>query len=415
MRRYTVQSLTAELQQLVSTRYPQIEVEGEVSQVAVPASGHAYLTLRDQDAVLGCVAWRDTWSRQDYRPERGARVVCRGRMGVFGGKGAYQLYVHHIAPAGEGALAAEIARRKARLEADGLLDPRRKRPLPPFPAVVGVATSLTGAALQDFLKVTGERHPATRILVAGCQVQGVNAAASVVQAVDLLLEDGRSEVIVVTRGGGSKEDMLAFQDEGLCRFLANCPVPVVSAVGHEVDTSLTDLVADVVAPTPSAAAVAVLPDGEALAQRVDGAALALEAVVARRIARARQVVDAAQARLRDPRQRLIEVRRRAVELERRMAAAMQRRLPEAQARLVRAEERLGSAAQRGIADRRARVERWMERGEALSPQRVLGRGYAVVIGPGGAVTHATDVAPGDALVVRMQDGGIRATVDETDR
>ncbi len=305
MRRYSVSALTRELHDLLAARYPVIEVEGEVSNLAVPGSGHAYLTLRDADAVLGAVAWRTTWRALAWRPERGDAVVARGHLGVFGGKGAYQLYVTDIRRAGEGALAAEIARRKARLEAEGLLDPRRKRPLPRFPSVVGVATSLTGAALQDFLKVSGRRFPAARVLVAGCTVQGASAPASVVQAVELLVDDGRAEVIVVTRGGGSKEDLLAFQDEGLARYLALCPVPVVSAVGHQVDTTLCDLVADVVAPTPSAAAETVFPDGDLLRQRADEAGMALAAALARAVRWRRERVAATKARLRHPGQRLV--------------------------------------------------------------------------------------------------------------
>jgi exodeoxyribonuclease VII large subunit len=432
MRRYSVKQLTEELHQLLAARYPLLEVEGEISQLATPSSGHAYLTLRDDEAILAAVVWRATWLALDHRPRLGDRVVCRGKLGVFPGKGAHQLYIHHIAPAGQGALAVEIARRKARLEADGLLDPRRKRPLPRFPRVIGVATSLTGAALQDFLKVSRERHPATRVLVAGCTVQGAMAPASVVQAIDLLIEDGRSEIIIVTRGGGSKEDLLAFQDEGLARYLAHCPVPVISAVGHQVDTTLADLVADAVAPTPSAAAVLALPDGQALAQRVDDAAMALGAAMGRRLARRRERVEALRARLRHPGDRLREIRRRArdlaVRLERvladrlrtdrrrvqpladRMGLAAARLVPRRRETVEGLQRRLDRAMATVIERRRSRVIATLQRAEALSPQAVLSRGYAVVTGPGGVVTRATEVAPRSEVRVRVHRGAFTAVV-----
>ncbi len=432
MRRYSVGQLTAELNTLLGARYPTIEVEGEVSQIAVPGSGHAYLTLRDDKAVLGAVIWRSTLNGLRYRPERGAKVVARGRLGVFGGKGAYQLYITTIAPAGQGALAQELMRRKARLEAEGLLDPRRKRPLPTFPKVVGVATSLTGAALQDFLKVSGERFPSARILVAGCVVQGPTAPPSIVQAVDLLLREGSAEVIVVTRGGGGKEDLLAFQDEGLARFLGHSPVPVVSAVGHQIDTTLCDLVADVVVPTPTAAAVATLPDGPMLAQRIDEAVASLTQRMRSDIRRRRHEVDSLKARLRHPgqvlaahrathtrlNQRLLWAMERQIQHERerlapldaRLVAAMQRQLAAQRSRLAVAASDLEPALKQHLRSLRSRVTLAQSTLTALSPQAVLERGYAVVTGPTGVLEDADQVAPGDEVSVRLARGRFAARV-----
>ncbi len=414
MRVLTVSELTAELAKLLGDRYPAIEVEGEVSQLAIPASGHAYLTLTDGESVLGAVAWRAAWQGMVWTPKRGDRVVCRGKIGVYPGKGAYQLYVHTIRKAGEGALAAEIARRKARLEAEGLLDPRRKRALPAMPRFVGVATSLTGAALQDFLKVSRDRFPAARILVSACTVQGTAAPASVVGALELLLEDGRSDVLVVTRGGGSKEDLLAFQDEGLARFLAHCPVPVISAVGHQVDTTLADLVADAVAPTPTAAAVLALPDRDRLAQGVDERLANLEGRVRRLIERRRLGVEALRRRLRHPGERLRDVRRRADDLERRLRALIARRQESGAARLAAVEARLLAAASTQRERRVARLARAEARLQALSPRAVLSRGYAVVRGPRGVLLRADEVAPGEALTVTLAHGELAATVTATE-
>jgi len=409
MRRFTVTQLNRELARLLDQRFPNIEVEGEVGQLNVPGSGHAYLDLRDRDDTLSAVVWRDTWNSLSHRPKRGDRVVARGRVGVFGRRGVYQLYITAIRPAGEGRLAAELAKRRARLEAEGLLDPRRKRRLPSMPRFVGVATSLTGAALQDFLKVSGQRFPAARILVAGCVVQGPTAPPSVIQAVDLLLDDGRSEVIVITRGGGSKEDLLAFHDEDLCRWMAHCPVPVVSAVGHQVDTTLLDLVADAVSPTPSAAVLTVLPDGGALRQVVDDAELRALRAVSVRVQRAQQRVDATVKRLRHPSQRLSEVRRSAVTLQQRLIVGTTRRVAIARQHLDTTGDRLHRI---DLVDaRRQRLNAAEQRLRALSPVAVLDRGYAMVTGPTGVVRSTQDVKPGERLSIRVADGTLPATVD----
>ncbi len=249
-RRFTPSSLAREVGRELGRRWPRVVVEGEVGQVHVPASGHCYFVLRDREATLSCVLWRGDLEVSPCRPEVGLRVEATGQLGLYGMQSRYQLYARVVRRAGEGERARKLARIRARLEAEGLLDPRRKRPLPPSPRVVGVATSLTGAALQDFLEVSRRRSPATRILVAPCTVQGPEAPSSVIRALELLVEDGRAEVLVITRGGGAREDLSAFDDEWLARWVARSPVPVLSAVGHQVDASIVDLVADAVAPTP---------------------------------------------------------------------------------------------------------------------------------------------------------------------
>ena len=389
MRTWTPTSLAQEVDRMLARRMEVVHVEGEVSQIQVPASGHAYFQLRDRDAALSCVAWRTTWRSQRYHPRPGDRVVVRGRLGAFGRQSRYQLHVSLVSPAGEGKLAKELAERRARLEADGLLDPRRKRSLPPSPRFVGVATSATGAALQDFLRVSRERWPAARILLAACTVQGLDAPASVLRAVELLLDDARSEVIVVTRGGGSKTDLLLFMDERLARFLAHSPVPVVSAVGHEIDTTLADLVADAVAPTPSAAAAMVLPDGRARAQATDAAALRLDAAMDRHLRSARRRVRDLRRRLRDPAARI-------------GTAATQRRV---------LADRLHDAMGRRLRRDRERLAGALARLEAVGPLRVLQRGYAIVEGAQGVVTDPAAVSAGEELSVRVAAGrfGVRVT------
>ena len=390
VRRYTVTALTHELDRLLQRAFPRVCVEGELSQVSTPASGHAYLTLRDGDNTLQVVMWRSDWQQVKVAPNVGERVACFGRLGLYPGQGKYQLYAHRLEPVGQGELQKRLAAIKRRLDEDGLLDPRRKRPLPKAPAYVGLATSPTGAALQDFLRVSKERWPATRILLAGCKVQGPEAAASVVRALELLFEDGRSDVIVVTRGGGSAMDLIAFADEQLARWIATSPVPVVSAVGHEIDTSIADLVADAVAPTPSAAAMLVLPDVAARVQRVDEAHQALNKRMQRLVARRRERLDGLARRLRHPAKRLEQTRARHGELV----------------------QRLHVATERTLKRHRRRLKAVVGRLDALSPYGVLGRGYAIVRGPSGIVRGESDVEPGDDLEIRLADGEVRAQVTE---
>ena len=393
MSRITVTALSQQIDRVLNKSFAALEVEGELAQLQLPASGHAYLTLRDGDCSLGCVVWRNEWRQHHQPPKVGQRVVCTGRLGGYAPQGRYQLYATRVALAGQGELQVRLEKIRAHLRADGLLDPRRRRPLPRYPSVVGLATSPAGAALQDFLRVSRHRWPAAKILVAPCTVQGEQAASSVVRALELLYEDARADVIVVTRGGGSLLDLMAFHDEQLARWVATSPVPIVSAVGHEIDTLLTDEVADAAAPTPSAAAVLVLPDGPALRQRVDEASLALERGVRRSIAvRTRRVRDLS-ARLRHPARSLADRRRRRDELARRLEEALRRRMVTATTRLDALERRL----------------------HALSPVAVLGRGYAIVRGPGGVVTDPAQVRPGDPLEVRVAAGAFAARVDAADR
>lgn len=391
---WTVKTLTLELERAFDRFWPNVDVEGEVAQIQTPASGHCYLTLREGDATLAAVVWRSHWQNARLRPKLGDRVRCRGKLGLYASQSRYQLYVRQIEASGEGWLAKQIEERIGRLRADGLLDPARKRPLPRFPRVIGLATSADGAAIADFLRVSGERFPAARILLAPCKVQGPESPASVVRALELLREHGGIDVVVVTRGGGSKEDLLAFQDEGLARAIAAMPMPVVSAVGHEIDTTIADLVADVVAPTPSAAALAVLPDAGDLARRVDERADVLHRAMARQLRARRDRVRATAARLRHPAERVAAGRRAWVALD----------------------ARLRDAIARDLARRRERVDARRARLVGLSPLAVLERGYAIAARQEGdravAVRSVAEVAPGDRVTVRVSDGSFVVEVLE---
>lgn len=385
---WTVKTLAVELQRSFDRFWPKVAVEGEVGQIQVPRSGHCYFQLREGDATLGGVMWRTNWQSSRFRPEVGQRVRARGKLGLY--QGRVQVYATLLEPVGEGWLQQEIKARTERLRKDGLLDPARKRPLPRHPRVVGVATSADGAAIADFLRVSRQRYPSARILVAPCKVQGPEAPASVMRALDLLIEHGGSEVIVVTRGGGSKEDLLAFMDETLARAIAASPIPVVSAVGHEIDTSLADLVADAVAPTPSAAANVVFPDRRDLVRQIGQVERRNLAAVERLLAHRRQRVDGLSRRLRHPKERLVQGRRELVSLSGRLDRALT-------VHLARRRSRLGELAGRL---------------DALSPLRVLQRGYAVARREDGSVvTDAATVQSGDRLELTLAQGTVQATVD----
>jgi exodeoxyribonuclease VII large subunit len=391
MATFTVGALTQQIDRLLGRAFPTVSVEGELAQLQVPASGHAYLVLQDGACMLQCVIWRAEWRTHATPPRVGERVVVHGRLGTYAQHGRYQLYATRVEAVGAGERAARLAKIRDRLRGDGLLDPRRKRRLPAFPRVIGLATSLAGAAVHDFLRVSRGRWPAARILVSPCTVQGPESAPSVVRALELLFEDGRSDVVVVMRGGGSKVDLGAFDDEQLARWIATAPMPIVSAVGHEIDTPLSDEVADAAAPTPTAAAVRVLPDGPALAMRIDEGELALREAMARRIRAGRGQVDALRRRLRHPARALTDARGR--------------------------HDRLMSALIRGIAQRvardRARLAAIEGRLAAYSPYGVLRRGYAIVRAGDAVVRDPAQVAAGDALTIRVAGGSLGAVVSGT--
>ncbi len=418
MRQYSVQSLMDEVGRGISERYPRVMVEAEVAQLTVAASGHAYILLREPGtqraaATLSAVCWKSTWRGLKSRPKPGDRVVARGKLSVYAQRGSVQLSVNDIQPAGAGALAKQIAERIARLTADGLLDPTRKKPLPKVPRFIGLVASPTSAAVQDFLRVSRERFPATRILLSPAVTQGVEAPSSVVRALDLLAEDGRSEVVVVTRGGGSKEDLMAFQDEQLARYVAAFAIPVVSAVGHQIDTTLIDLVADVAVPTPTAAAVEVLPDGPAMSRSVDEVDALLHAAIGRRVVTERSRLHALRARLRHPGQRLVDVRKRRGELVDRLQAVMARRLVEERAQVDRQWTRIEQLGTVVVTQAAGRLAAQSAALQAMSPLAVLSRGYSVVTSEDGVVSDCSTVSVGDTVTVRLARGRLHATIAST--
>ena len=436
---WTVAQLVRQVRERVENAYRSITVEGEISNWRPAASGHCYFTLKDGAAQLNIVMFRSQAQRVTFRPKDGDAVRVTGQLTVFESRGQMQLAAEEMVQVGLGALLAAVRELKERLRREGLFD--RKRPLPPFPRCIGVVTSLQGAALRDIVKVCKRRHAGVNLLIYPVAVQGPRCAIEVERAVKWFSRHPeRADVVIVARGGGSWEDLHGFDDERVARAIAACAVPVIVGVGHATDTVIADAAADVCAPTPSAAAELVT----AAQHRVEDRVLALE----RRVLRAAQftMLRATQRfsrlsaemvlrRARDGWQRRAQ---RIDELEFRAEGAMRRRLRvrdlrvdalEARVRrrhpaLVVAEDarqleavrsRMEKAARRLLAEREARVDRASVRMEAMSPLRVLERGYALVYGPDGKLLRrAVDVAEGETITARLSEGRVRANVVGTE-
>ncbi|TNF60984.1 MAG: exodeoxyribonuclease VII large subunit [Deltaproteobacteria bacterium] len=411
-------------------------IEGELSDVR-RAKGHVYFTLNDEEdpAQLRGVMFQSDVRRTKAPLEDGARIRFRGTLSLYTARGQFQLIARSAKLAGEGDLAAQFRKLRAKLEAEGLLDPETKRSLPELPRVVGVVTSRTGAALRDIIRVASERCP-VKILVADCRVQGDEAPASIVSALQLIQRVDNLDVVIVSRGGGSAEDLWAFNDETVARAIAACRVPVVSGVGHEVDVTIADLVADVRAATPSNAAEIVVPEREALLRdvrslerrlnqaldnRIGGLRLRLERLL-RPLYGARRVMDPVRERLAELRQRLMGLDPRSVlRRDRRELAALTTKLRDAgrlpirrrRDRLVALRFGLQSRGRPMVREARAAYAELCAQLDALSPLRVLERGYAIAMheSTGRAIHSKSEVKEGDRLRIRVSDGEFGAKVE----
>ena len=381
---YPVHQVTRYLRELIeSNRHlSDIWVSGEVSNLTRASSGHVYFTIGDGGSALRCVLFRSRGVGQGQRLDEGLSVVVYGSLSLYEQRGDLSFIVDFVQPEGVGALAAEYERLRAKFEEEGLLAVERKRPLPPFPQRVGLVTSPTGAVLHDVTDVLGRRWPLARLIVAPARVQGEGAAALIADALRRLGEE-QLDAIIVARGGGSAEDLWPFNEEPVGRAIYASPVPVISAVGHETDTTLADLVADVRAPTPSAAAELVAPDRAEVSQRVGVLARHADVAVSRRL-------DASRDRTGT------------------RATALAAALPD----LAAASRHVGERATAGsralelaIARAGERTGAFSARLAALSPLATLDRGYAVVTREDGSVvTSATALRPDDAVRLRLRDG-----------
>lgn len=369
-----------------------IWVSGEISNLSQPASGHIYFTLKDQNAALRCVIWRTTASRLLVNLRNGQAVEAHGAISLYERDGTYQLYVDSLRQAGEGWLYQEFLRLKARLEAEGLFDEARKRPVPLIPQRIGIVTSATGAALQDILNTLTGRYPLAEVILSPAPVQGDDAPPRLVRALQRL-EASRPDVIIMARGGGSLEDLWAFNDERVVRAIVASSVPIITGIGHETDFTLADFAADLRAPTPTGAAVLATPDAADMRAALGSQLLYLDSAMAALLTANKRDTSEMQLRLgrlspqrkvQDDRQRLDELLERAI-------------------RSLTAYQRL----------RRAQVDGLSFRLQALSPLAVLQRGYAVLRGPDGRILQRiSQVQTSDSITARIQDGELTAQVQQ---
>lgn len=389
-----VSRLVALLRDVVEENFVEVWVAGEISNLALPGSGHVYFTLKDEQAQLRAVLFRPQLRLLPFRPENGMQVVCCGRVSLYQPRGELQLVVESMEPRGIGALQLAYEQLKSRLAAEGLFASERKRRLPEFPHTIGVVTSLSGAVIHDILKVLRRRALGVEVLICPVRVQGEGAAQEIAAAIGRLNRERTADVVIVARGGGSLEDLWAFNEEQVVRAIAGSQIPVISAVGHETDVTLADLAADLRAPTPSAAAEVVARSRFELEEHLDHLALRLAAIMRRHCERQRGAVAALAARFVSPRS---EVRRR-------------------RERVAALSGRLESALRQRMLLQRGRLDTLGGRLHALSPLQTLARGYAVVTAgaKGAVIDSAASLRPGDRIEVRFHRGRVRALVEESE-
>ena len=389
----TVTELTQMIASTLDAAFPPLWVEGELADVATSTSGHVYFNLRDGSSQLKAVMFRRTAAKLPHAPENGSHVLVFGKLSVYEPRGEYQIVVEEMEPRGIGALQAAIQKLYERLVEEGLFDQERKIPLPLFPSSVGIVTSSTGAAIRDILKVFREREAGIRVVLSPALVQGENAPQSIIDAIRLLEEHGNVDLIMIGRGGGSFEDLLAFSDEGVVRAVAGCLIPTVSAVGHEIDTVLTDMAADVRAPTPSAAAQMVVKSRTEIETTLRHLMSGLISSMRWKIENARMVLSTARSGLVPPQHSLHRARMRLDELGFRMQNQVMATLSEKRSYLSRLDGLIAS----------------------MGPESVLKRGYAILLKEDGtAVRGPGDVDVDEDLLARLADGSIDVKVTDTD-
>ena len=389
----TVNEITLRVKGVLESRFTNVAVQGELSGGKVFSSGHFYGALKDESSKLNLTIWRSSMTRIRFDLEDGMNVIAYGNLEVYPKNGAYSLIATRIEPVGQGVLDLAFRQICEKLRQAGLFEADRKRPLPEFPKRVAVITSVSGAALRDFWRVVSDRWPLVELIVIDSLVQGDTAAEKLTQAVRSAQEIKDLDLIVLTRGGGSREDLWPFNDESLAYAIAASRVPVVSAVGHEIDTSVSDLVADFRAATPTHAATNIFPDLREVLQRIDGLDVRL-----------RNALD----------QRLLQTGRRIDELDRRLVSAGSRVVERAASSVQQAESRLKSGLQRRMTELETNLVRQAAVLESLSPLKVLSRGYSVTLADDGkrVVRSASEIVAGDAIETRLPDGRIISRVEE---
>ncbi len=371
-----------------------VYVRGELSNYKMYPSGHHYFTLKDPEGALRCVMFRGQASRLRFRPENGMKVIAQGRITVFPRDGAYQLYCNSLTPEGAGDLAVAFEQLKAKLYAEGLFDPAHKKPLPPYPECIAIVTSSAGAAVHDMIRILRRRYPLAKAVLLPVRVQGAEAPPEIAGAIRYANRWRVGDMIITGRGGGSMEDLWAFNDERVAQAIYDSELPVISAVGHEPDVTIADFVADARASTPSNAAEIAVPDQGALKQWLTGAAS--------RLGRSES------ARLTALRQRLAALAEKRV-LRDQLAYVQDKRME-----LLHVQQRLGDLSAGLVAGKRQQVSVLGASLDAMSPLKVFGRGYAMARGPSGEILRSwRDVQTGERVSVTLGEGGFLCTVEES--
>jgi exodeoxyribonuclease VII large subunit len=433
---FSVSELNAAIRALLDQEFGDIWVSGEISGLKLAASGHYYFTLKERDSTVKCVAFRSAHRYWKFRPQDGLAVLARGRVDVYEARGEYQLLVEVLEPQGLGALQLAFEQLKKKLAAEGLFAPERKRPLPRFPRRIGIVTSPRGAAVADMVQILSRRFPGLHIRIFPAQVQGEGSVEEVCRAIQWFSRSAWPDLVIVGRGGGSLEDLWTFNEEAVARAIVACSVPVVSAVGHETDITIADFVADLRAPTPSAAAEMVICTREEVLERVaNGRSKAVQAmryrlamlerrlrnqgvdralgVLHRRVGRGQQRIDEQEYRLRERVRVAIEGRQRALRaLEERLRRFdMRPRLAAAARRLQAVDTRADQIMRLRLTRHRSRLDQLSAKLSQLSPLAILERGYAIVSNQSGILKDPADAPAGSRIHVRLAHGELDARVD----
>ena len=433
----SVSQLNRSVRHLIETQLPLLWVEGEISNFARPGSGHWYLTLKDDQAQVRCAMFRNANQRVAFQPANGTQVLVRCRAGLYEGRGEYQLVVEHMEEAGFGALQRKFEQLKQQLSDEGLFDNQHKQPMPDSVRHIGVITSATGAAVKDILSVLDRRFPTIKISIFPTMVQGEQAAGQIVQAISDANQHGECNALIVGRGGGSLEDLWPFNEEAVARAIFVSEIPVVSAVGHEVDFTIADFVADLRAPTPSAAAELLSPDGEEMLNQFEGFEILLADAVTRKIRHLEQRTDYLQKRLQHPGRKLQEQAQHLdhldIRLRRAMAGKMQQQTTQmqiAQDRLVRQSSKeaiaqrkqavansvkqMMRAVSQQVELKQSKTAQAMHLLDTVSPLKTLGRGYSIIRDSNDKVVKTVaQVSAGDTLRGQLTDGEVVFSVTET--
>ena len=394
---YTVSEVTREIRTTLEDKFPTIWVEGEISNLKKHSSGHLYFSLKDPEAQISCVMWRGRNQQLLFQPQDGMKVHLFGNLTVYERQGRYQLDVYQIRPAGIGELQLAFEALKRRLDEEGLFLPQHKQALPDFPQNIGIVTSPTGAAIRDIVSVISRRYPSVNLILNPVRVQGEGAAAEISQAIGDFNVYGNVDVIIVGRGGGSLEDLWAFNEEVVARAFFQSKIPIISAIGHEIDFSISDFVADVRAPTPSAAAEIVVKNREELNQNIYTWTDRLLRNLENRIIRYREKIDAFQRSygFRWPQDRIRENKLHIDDLTKNMETILFHRLE----------------------NKNAEVERFLGKLQSLNPANVLNRGYSITtrVSDNFVLTRASDVEKDDKVRIRFSEGSIKGIVEEIER